>query len=380
VGGGPPIDAGAGAGCTGTLGQVDFTWALCSCTNFDISAPLTTDGYNSTLGPPDGGLGGNVGVDETTTNWSSRASIGGDFRSAGTPSIGVSGPASTIRGNLWLEGSMNGGGLTVDQNAHVVGSLTNATVLGSRSNPGSVPAPCDCRTQDLVPVVAIVAAHRPPSNDNTSIGLSSTVVASKPAAMRIDLPCGNYYFTQIDASNALTIWAHGHTAIYVDGDVTSSAPLTFGVDPTGTLDIFIAGTISTSQTLTIGSPNYPALVRTYVGGTAPLNFSQNVNIGSEFYAANSSLLSWSASSAIYGAVFAGSFKASHDTVIHYDQAVLQAGQQCGQVPLDAGVGCSSCRDCQNQACVGGSCGPCTQDSDCCEPLFCNIQSGQCQGR
>jgi hypothetical protein len=210
-----------------------------------------------------------------------------------------------------------------------------------------------------------------------SIGLAGTVVASKPATMRIDLPCGNYYFSQIDISNPLTIWAHGHTAIYIDGDVVSGAPLTLGVDPTATLDIFIAGTINSSQTLTIGSPDYPALVRTYIGGASPLSFSQTVNIGSELYAANSSLLAWSASSAIYGAVFAGNFKASHDTVIHYDQAVLQAGQQCGQPSLDGGTSCGSCRDCQNQACINGQCGGCTKDSDCCQPLICSPGDGMC---
>jgi hypothetical protein len=29
-------------------------------------------------------------------------------------------------------------------------------------------------------------------------------MANKPAAMRIDLSCGNYHFTQVDISNALT--------------------------------------------------------------------------------------------------------------------------------------------------------------------------------
>ena len=274
---------------------------------------------------------------------------------------------------------MKSGPFTVDNNAYVVGTLQGVTVLGTTTNPGSVPVPCDCSAQDLVPVDAIVAAHRPPNNDDTSIGLVDTVVASMPPTMRIDLPCGNYYLTGVNASNALTIWAHGHTAIYIDGDVVSGAPLTFGVDPTGTLDIFIAGTINTSQTLTIGSPNYPALVRTYIGGAAPLSFSQNVNIGSEIYAANSTLLAWSASSAIYGAVFAGNFKASHDTIIHYDQAVLQAGQQCGQPGLDGGTPCTSCRQCGNQACIAGSCGPCTTNSQCCEPLRCDPTTGKCHG-
>jgi len=52
----------------------------------------------------------------------------------------------------------------------------------------------------------------------------------------------------------LTIAAHARTAIYIDGDVVSSAQLAFVLDPTAELDIFIAGTIKASQTLVIGSP------------------------------------------------------------------------------------------------------------------------------
>jgi hypothetical protein len=34
--------------------------------------------------------------------------------------------------------------------------------------------------------------------------------------------------------------------------------------------------------------------------------------------------------------------------------------------------CTTCRDCNNQACVYGVCGSCQTDSDCCAPLVCSF--------
>jgi hypothetical protein len=58
-------------------------------------------------------------------------------------------------------------------------------------------------------------------------------------------------------------------------------------------DVFIAGTLSTQSKLTIGSPNYPALTRTYVGSTAGVTFSSEANIAGNIYAAFG-LVNWSA--------------------------------------------------------------------------------------
>jgi len=401
--GGPPIianpEAGA-AGCAGNMAQVDFRWALCSCTNLDISAPLTTDGYDSTKGPPRGGLGGNVGCDDAIVNWSSRVSVGGDLWAADSGVFMPSGPGTEVRQDLHLGGNINASSpFVVDQNAYVTGTVSGVIIDGGTSHPASIPPPCDCAPSQLVPVAAIVAAHAPPNNDDALIGLDPNVVASGGGPLRIDLPCGSFYLGGIKTSNPLTIFVHGHTAIYIAGDVVAGAPLAFQLDPTATLDIFVSGTITTSQLLTVGSPNYPALCRLYVGGSAKLSFSQNANIGCNLYAAESVLVDWSATSAIYGAIFAGSFKASHDTSIHYDLGVLSAGRECpasgpgsggdaggrsdggqdsGPFGDDGGSGgdaagpplCSSCRDCANQACIQGVCGNCSQDSDCCAPLRC----------
>jgi hypothetical protein len=377
AGGGPPINVGADAGCAGNIGQVTFTWALCSCTDLDISAPLTTDAYDSMKGPPDGGLGASVGCDDAIVNWSSSVSIGGDLWAADAGTFMPSGPGSVVRHDLQLGGNINASSpFTVDHDAYVVGTVSGVTVQGALSHPASIPAPCNCAPSQLVPVAAIVAAHAPPNNDDAVLGLSPDVVAAGGGPLHIDLPCGNYYFTGISTSNPLTIFAHGHTAIYIDGDVTAGAPLAFQLDPTATLDIFISGTITTSQLLTIGSPNYPALCRAYVGGTAKLSFSQSANIGCNLYAAESALVDWSATSAVYGSIFAGDFKASHDTTIHYDLGILSAGNECGGGDGGSGPpGCSSCRDCGNQACNSGQCGPCTTSADCCAPLEC--QNGTC---
>jgi hypothetical protein len=406
AGGGPPISvSGATVGCTGGLAQITFRWALCSCTDLDVSAPLTTDAYDSTMGAyKPGGLGAGVGVDRDVTHWSQAVSIGGDLWVAGTDSYQSSGPASEVKVDMELGGSWKASSpFTVDRNAFVTGTLMGVTVKGKTTPTPMVPPPCDCAPQDIIPVAAIVAAHKSPNNDDASIGLMPTVFESPAAPLRLDLPCGNYYFTSIATSQALTIAAHGHTAIYIDGDVVPSAPLALILDPTATLDIFISGTIKASQTIVIGSPNYPALSRTYVGGTAKLSFSQDVRIGGEFYAANSALVDWSAHEDIYGAVFAGNFKSSQVTNIHYDRGVLEAGKECpppsGSQP-DAGggaggsngagggegaggaggagggsTGCMSCNDCGNQACINGACGACRNDGDCCSPLEC--RGGMC---
>jgi hypothetical protein len=387
AGGGPPIvSAGVpNGGCLGELAQTTFLWSLCSCTDLDVSAPLTTDAFDSRKGPYQAGeIGGGVGVDRDVTHWSQAVTIGGTFWSSGTGNYASSGPASAVKGEFHLAGSWNASSsLTVAKDSFVGGTLSGVTVAGKQNKVTSVPAPCACGAADLVPVGAIVAAHVSPNNDNASLGLADNVLDGIAGPARLDLPCGNYYFTKIAPGGPLTVAVHGRTAIYVAGDVTSSNPLAFVLDPTAELDIFIGGTIVTSQTLVIGSPAYPALSRTYVGGAAKLKFSQDVRLAGEFYAGSSALVDWTANNEVYGAVFAGNFKASQVTNIHYDRAVLLAGQSCpppagsgGTSSGGTGTTCNSCTECSNQACVNGQCGgACTDSSQCCAPLVCSY--GEC---
>src|SRR5262249_19548855 len=154
----------------------------------------------------------------------------------------------------------------------------------------------------LVPVAAMVTAHASPNNDDAAIGLDPTVLEQPNNPTRLDLPCGSYYLTKINPSNPVTIWAHGHTALYIGQNVGSSADLSFGGDPTGSLDVFIGGNLSTSAKLTVGTPNYPALTRTYIAGTGGLGLSASTSVGGNLYAAFGPV-SWSADTDAFGSVF-----------------------------------------------------------------------------
>jgi hypothetical protein len=382
AGGGPPINVGPGgpAGCLGNIAQTTFDWSLCSCTDLAVSALLFTDAYNSATGPyKPGQLGGGVGVDRDVTLWSDTVTIGGTFWESGVGTYHSSGPTSEVKTDMHLGGSWSASSpFIVDGNASVAGTLSGVTVKGTNASVASVAPACDCSPSKIIPVGAIVAAHRPPNNDNLAIALSASVFESPSVGLRLDLPCGSYYLTKIAASNPVTIAVHGRTALFIDGDVAASDALAFVLDPSAELDIFIAGTLKASDSLVIGSPNYPALTRAYVGGTDTLRLSADVRLGGELYAASSQLVDWSAKNDIYGAVFAGNFKASAATRIHYDRGVLNAGGPCPPLggPTDGGTPtCGSCKDCGNQACVQGACGSCTTSADCCAPLGC--QNGKC---
>jgi hypothetical protein len=394
--GGPPIvNPPTLGGCLGGLAATTFRWTLCSCEDVRLSDLILVDAYDSTQGPyKAGGVGGGVGAD---ANYHSSASsvpatgggIWGDLWASSPTGVDDS-------ADEWIKLGVRSGGslqssatMTIGADAYANGDVPKGVAIGGKlyvpsgaqvgvtpaggvvRGPVSFPPPCDCAADQLVPIAAMVQAHTPPNDDNASIGLDENLPVASNIPTRLDLPCGSYYLASIHHSVPITIWAHGHTALYIGGDVQSSDDIAFGVDPTGSFDIFIAGTLSTSAKLTIGSPNYPALTRTYIGSPGGAGFSAGTSIGGNVYAAYG-LVTWSAGTDVYGSVFAGDFNASAATRIHYDAAILQAGIGCpGPGGDGGGTVCSSCRDCLNQACVNGQCGACQTDADCCAPLVCS---------
>jgi hypothetical protein len=244
----------------------------------------------------------------------------------------------------------------------------------------TVPPACACEAKDILDIGAIVTA-RATTNDNATIGLDPAAL-DKKTHTRIDLPCGHYYFTTIDLINSATVVTHGKTAIYIGGNINAAGgSLTIQPEAGSELDILVGGTVSASSAFKLGSANYPALTRVYVAGSQVKLSGGGVNVGGNIYAPNGDFI-WEASSDIYGSVFAKSFFTNSPLNIHYDKAILTSFQTCpppgGSTP-DAGgttpIGCGSCRDCNNQACIGGKCGDCTDSSQCCAPLIC--VSGSC---
>src|SRR5262249_50070098 len=149
--------------------------------------------------------------------------------------------------------------------------------------------------------------------------------------------CGYYYLDQISGSHAVTIVAHGNTALYVGGDVGLSQGLNITVDPGFSLDIFVAGDFAVSQGSAFGSPNYPAMTRVYIGGTNGFSISAGSLFGAFFWAGNGPVAT-SGAVEVFGGVFAGDFHASADVKVHYDLAVQELPGDCHH-PHN---GCDSC--------------------------------------
>src|SRR5262249_28205049 len=120
-----------------------------------------------------------------------------------------------------------------------------------------------------------------------------------------------------------------------------------------------------SSGFTVGSPNYPASMRMYLGGSQTFSLSSEASIAGNLYDA-AAPVSWSSEVAAYGAIIAGNFDASSNVTIHYDREAVDVGRVC---PPEPGT-CKTCTDCNNQACVNGTCGACTDSSQCCAPLQC----------
>jgi hypothetical protein len=194
--GDPFTGSAGGSSCTGSVAQATFQRAICACNSMQVSASLTTDGFDSTQGPPNGGPGANVGTNNGQI-WSGSLRVGGDFVTPGNLTTSAS---TVISGNLALGGTLTtSAAFTVNGNASVVKTLPkSATVKGTVTHVASVAPPCDCT--NLLPIASIVAAHRPPNNDDASIGLSANAATgSNPAP--ISVPCGNYYLCPISFGN-----------------------------------------------------------------------------------------------------------------------------------------------------------------------------------
>lgn len=423
--GGPPILIdGFGMSqeeCAGELAQTTFLWAVCSCKDIELHNPLLTDAYDSTEGPyVPGQLGGGVGlngdflststVDVWGALWASSSTaglstsnevnvqldlhVGGQFTCTNPFEIGLD---AHVVGDVYTSSTLNiAGDLHQTPGETITGDVTYGSLV---SEPVVVPPPCRCEPDELVPIAEIVTAHES-DNDNDVIGLDPMALVDPGGPRRLDLPCGEYFLRGIDTNASLVIHAQGRVVLYIDGDVETSAPIAFTVDPRGELDILIEGRLVTSAKMTVGSPNHPALTRIYLGGVGTvLSLTNDVSIGGFVYAARGRILSTNPLE-VFGGVIAGDFRNDGSTAIHYDKQILDAGDSCppddppggaagtggtggsggeGGAGGEGGSGgggtpppdrCESCADCGNQACRDGVCGDCVTSADCCAPLYC----------
>jgi hypothetical protein len=388
------VSSDAGTSCAGSLAQVSFRWALCACTDVKVTnGNLLTEAFDSSLASRNGGLGAGVGADNqfSVESW---FDVGGFVWSGGSTGFAnVQSGSARVRQDLKSNGPATGpGSVVVDRDAYVNGDVQTKMSIGgklyvplnaavgssvtaaggvNRIGPGVISPPCDCAPGQLIDIAGIVSDGRA-HNDNALIGLNPAVFENAPGARRLDLYCGRYYLTKITPRFPTTIAVHGRTAIFLDGNIDTqhgTSDLEIAIDPTGELDLFVGGTILNASGLRLGNIEVPAQFRVYIAGS-PVDFSAPSTTAGNYYLPYSDFTSPSALD-LYGSIFAKSF--TGEGHFHYDRGILNAGAICetarppGAAP-DAG--CSSCRDCGNQACVSGRCGLCKTTADCCAPLEC----------
>jgi len=397
---GPPIRVGDSNGavgrCSGQVAAAAFRYGLCICQGLSAPSTVTVDAFDSSRpGPLTLGSGGSVGMNQNL-NGSARISVGGNLIVGGSavlPNLVVgvdthlgSGLNTTqsadfrrdaqIGGDIVCNGSSPSlkvartltypSTRTLTANNPMIGSTVRAAV--------AVPTPCDCAPNAIFNVAAYVQ-ERQSSNDNAMIGLDAARLTNFSGDQTIDFGCGRYYIDRIGGAGKLTMNVNGRTALFVGGDINLQNAWTVNLGPSGELDLFVNGGLTSSGPLNFGNKDAPARVRVYMGGSRNINLSAGSVFGGNIYAPESALVP-SGSFEIFGAVFVRDFNPSGPVLIHHDIAILNADDDCA--PSGGGSppqSCSTCNDCGGQACKGGSCGTCSAPADCCAPLFC--RDGKC---
>jgi hypothetical protein len=347
---GPPVlidDA-----CTGDLAEAVFRHAVCGCGQLDLGATLTTDAFDSRLGPyTPGGTGGHVGGNQgLNSNGGGMLFAGGDVTVAGTTTGLQAGPRLAVAGNLAIAGGLGRSSsvVTVDGTARVGGNVdvssidvagaftttagatvTGTVTAGSRvTAPVSVPPACRCDAGDVFDVSAIIDEHEL-ANHGAAIGIAPDDLIDVQGDVTLELPCGRFFLSRISSQGGgtVTIRATGRTALFIDGDVTLSGNLTVEVAPGAEMDLFIRGFLNLPGLARLGDPARPRDLRVYMASAGAIAISGGLELAGNLYAPAADLAT-SAPVDIYGALLLNRWTFSAPANIHYDRAIEFAADGC----------------------------------------------------
>lgn len=388
----PLIQVNGRSTCTGRLAASHFSNALCSCANIQLASPLTTRGFDSRQGPFEEpqiiGGGASVGVNGSYLSFAA-ADIAGAFSIAGPADVTFRG-ALSVRGDFWSAGNVSAIGVAeVARNAWLGGNLVGlgpVSVAGvlhhggtvsavplivgaDQPGPVSVPKSCACEPSDVLDVGAIVDAARSGNDNGTTI--SADTLAAVSGSREWSLPCGRTYLTGIAGWGDLVVRVSGMSALFIDGSINLQGKLVFDVAPGAEVDVFVKNDVA-APWIALASKERPAAGRMWVGG------SQTIVLGSPWvgnlYAPHARVAALIGVE-IWGSLFAGDFSGDYAAKVIYDRSIADSGATCAAPAPSAGE-CRQCGVCfGGNACVSGSCGGCTADSDCCSLSVC--ANGRC---
>lgn len=395
-----PGGAAEGDRCLGSIVGGLFRYAICTCEDVEsTTSSFTTDSFDSDTGGERSSSGGPVGVNQVF-NHTGALAIGGSLTVAGSAELELTGNDVRIGGDLrtagplgftgstvvardaWIGGDIDGAGsLAIARDLHVPEGAATARGVNVAGQivrePVSVSTPCDCAPENILDIAAIVEAARS-NNHNADVDLDPDLYSSLIGDNEIELPCGRFFLGGIGGTGNLRIRVQGRTALFIAGDVETTGELMVELGPEGELDVFIAGNLDATGAVSFGSPDRPAASRVYVSGTDGINLttSSGVFVGN-IYAPRAPVES-TGSTQVFGAVFARRLDATGELTVHYDRAIINAGEDCDTPPPTTCDGCGECMG--GIACSeAGMCLPeCTTDGDCCEPFTCIPETGSCE--
>ena len=370
---GPALPAGVGLpGAASKCGAGSpsrvFEHGLCSCNDAIFTGNFSIDALDSGASGRPASASVGVNGELTTTGI---AEIGGSLIVAGRGMSPITSASYRVDGNFETNSNLvvTGANIEFGRDLWVNGAIS---VLGFSSVAGDVyqtpgnpmtgmsvggqlfqrsfqiAKPCACGEGDVLDVEAIVEA-----------GVSG--LGGKPGALfqlgtggTRELGCGPFAFGPTTIIGINTLKVTGHTALYVDGDLTITGSFGVDVGAFGELDVFVSGNLLITGVGGIGSPARPAAVRFYVGGTGDIALTGSQVFAANLYAPRSRVMVTGVQD-LWGSLFVGSYLATGSQRMHYDAAVVRsggAGKAC-DTPPDR---CKVDLDCKSpKVCAAGSC-------------------------
>lgn len=349
---GPPIvlPTSTGAPCAAALATRGHRYVLCSCEAMNAPARIRTGAFDSTNPTATDDVSAAIGIGgDLNANAEVRAA--GAIHVAGANGFGirawnqirtngtlrVGGPLAmysdnaTIGTDAFINGDISGGSVTIAQTLHVPptatlsGDVRYAAIVRETV---ATPNPCDCSAGfvDVAPAIGAAAA----SNADAAIGLAPTALAVPGATPPpIELFCGTYFLTSIEATAPVTLAVHGRALLAVAGNVTLGNAFTVTLDSSAELDLLVGGHLTTGSSAVLGAPGAPARFRIWIAGTSSVVFDGAPAVSAVVHAAAAAVTA-PAGLPLSGSLLARSISIGADSMLTYDRAILAAGMTCGE--------------------------------------------------
>jgi hypothetical protein len=335
--------------CAATLAARAHRFAVCSCSDWNATAAVYTDALSSTpsviVDPNSAALGVNGNLTSTAgilargslyasgpsgVSSSALVQVGRSLRSAGSLALSAPMPSS-VAADAYVGGNVSGP-LSIGGTLHVTPTATVGSAISAAATTReavSVPPPCDCSSSvDVAGAISAAMAN----NDNATIGLTTDRLAAVTAPLTLDVPCGVFALSGISAQAALTIRVHGRALLAVAGDIVLHAGLVVAFDPGAELDLMLGGGLTSTGAYPVGTPS-GALFRIWVQGAGPIAFNGSPVAGAILHAPAAPLTA-PAGLEMFGSIVAQSITVGGQLILHYDDAALSAGTECGDPVID----------------------------------------------